>query len=43
VRRNVTGKGMMPTEIGPSGVPIVFPPMTSPSNRHETNTAVRTT
>src|SRR5262245_21007599 len=34
---------MMPTEIGPSGVGIVLPPMTSPRRRHETNTAPRQT
>jgi hypothetical protein len=43
VRRNVTGNGMIPTEIGPSGVPIVIQPMTSPRRRHATKIAVRTT
>src|SRR5580704_5822537 len=43
VRRNVTGKGMMPTEMGPMGVRTIFPPMTSPKRRQATKTAHRYT
>ena len=38
VRRKVTGKGMIPTEIGPAGVEMIFPPMTSPRSRQATKT-----